>query len=424
MQEEILIEWNPWWLREFKPDYAGRDILKRVGNWMERREILALTGSRRSGKTTVMYLLIEKLLGKLPKDNILFIKCDDERVEEEKIIEAAREKHQELFNPEGRVYLFLDEVQEIWNWERTVKRLYDLGQDIKIILTGSRLMKQELSSSLAGRFASFTIYPFSFREFLKCRGLSVGVGVERLSKTNEIRYQLREYLEWGGFPEVVLEGSKEMKKELLGFYSDSILYRDVVRRSGIRDVDRVERLKSYLLANVSNLLNYNRIAKHLGVAPDTVASYIRAMEDANFVFPVPAFSFSLKKQQINPKKVYCIDNGIRNSVGFRFSSDVGRLYENVVFLQLKRRYEEIYYWRNRDGEVDFLIKEGQDMVLAIQVCYDVEAAGEREHSSLLAALKEFGLAEGLVITGNMRDVREFGNRKIRYVPLWEWLLEE
>ena len=424
MKEEILTEWNPWWTENYESDFVDRGVCKAMEKWMARREILPITGPRRSGKTTVMYLTIKKLLRTVPRENILFIKCDDERVGEDGLIERAREKYLELFNPEGTIYMFLDEVQETGNWDKTVKRIYDLNENTKILLSGSRLLKRELSLSLAGRFVYFDVYPFSFKEFLKCVNVELRDKMQQLSNKDTIKYHLRGYIQWGGFPEIVLEGDREMKKELLKFYSDSILYRDVVTRTGIKRVEKVEQLKNYLLANISNLLNYNRIAKHLGISTDTVVSYVNAMENAYYMFPVPLFAYSLKKQQINPKKIYCIDTGIRNAVGFSFSSDIGRLYENIVFLHLKKRYDEIFYWKNGRGEVDFLVKEGTRIVQAIQVCYDTEDAWEREEISLLAALDEFELEEGLVVTEDTRDLKVVGGKRIRYLPLWEWLLEE
>ena len=422
MKEEILVEWNPWWTGSYERDCSPRAAWDNISKWLDRKEIVALTGARRSGKTTIMYIVIEKLLEHLPKENILFLKCDDERVRTETLIETARESHGELFDPNGRIYLFLDEVQELDNWDRSVKRLYDLHEDVKIFLTGSRLLKRELSTSLAGRFASFTIHPFSFREFLTCRGLELRGRAELLAARDAVKHHLRDYLEWGGFPEIILEERRDLKQELLRFYSDSILYRDVVQRVGIQRVDKVESLKSFLLANISNLLSYNKVAKILGVSPDTIASYLHAMEEAYYFFQVPIFSYSLKKQQINPRKIYCVDTGIRNAVGFRFSSDIGRLYENLVFLHLKRQYDRIYYWKSGGGEVDFLVMEGDRITRAIQVCYDLEGARAREEKALLLALEEFELAEGVIITGDLRDTWRVQGRTIRLIPLWEWLL--
>ncbi len=423
MNEEILVEWNPWWTNDLHSEFMDRTALKEIEKWLDRKEIMPITGCRRSGKTTLMYMIIKELLEKTDKENILFIKCDDERVEEKNIIETAMEKHKEMFNPKGMVYIFLDEVQEIKNWNQTVKRIFDLDENAKMFLSGSRLLKSELSTALAGRFVYFDIYPMSFVEYLTARGVLIENRTDMLSKKSKIKHHLREYLKWGGFPEIVLENNDERKRKLLRFYSDSILYRDVIQRGSINKPEKVEKLKSYLLANFTNLLNYNKIAKHLGVSSDTVSSYIHLMEESYFVFSVPLFSYSIKKQQFNPKKIYCIDNGIRNSTGFKFSDDIGRLYENTVFLELKRRYDEIYYWQKDGKEVDFLIKKGNSVEKLIQVCFDASNAHKREEEALVLGMDEFDLREGTIISGNTRKNVDKRGKRIRYIPLWEWLSE-
>lgn len=424
LREDILVEWNPWWDGEFEFEFVEREVWNRIEKWVDRKNIVALTGCRRSGKTTLMYIAIKKLLEENSPEQILFIKCDDERVEEP-IIENALEKHAELFNLEKKVYLFLDEVQNAKDWEKTVKRIFDLDQDIKIFLSGSRLLRKEISSSLAGRCAYFSVYPFNFSEFLSSKGLEIEGKIEAVSKKDQIMYYLREYLEWGGFPEISLEDDKEMKKELLGFYSDTILYRDVIERSGIKKVDKMEKIKSYLIANLSNPINYTKLARRLSISSDTVSSYIKEMENAYFVFPIPYFSYSLKKQQINPKKIYCVDNGLRNYAGFRFSEDIGRLYENVVFLDLKRSGKEVYYWKDEKGrETDFITKYAKEIDQAIQVCYDVEEAGNRERHGLVSTLKKFDLKEGIIITRDYEKTEKTDNKKIKYIPLWKWLISK
>lgn len=424
LREDILVEWNPWWDGEFEFEFVEREVWNRIEKWVDRKNIVALTGCRRSGKTTLMYIAIKKLLEENSPEQILFIKCDDERVEEP-IIENALEKHAELFNLEKKVYLFLDEVQNAKDWEKTVKRIFDLDQDIKIFLSGSRLLRKEISSSLAGRCAYFSVYPFNFSEFLSSKGLEIEGKIEAVSKKDQIMYYLREYLEWGGFPEISLEDDKEMKRELLGFYSDTILYRDVIERSGIKKVDKMEKIKSYLIANLSNPINYTKLARRLSISSDTVSSYIKEMENAYFVFPIPYFSYSLKKQQINPKKIYCVDNGLRNYAGFRFSEDIGRLYENVVFLDLKRSGKEVYYWKDEKGrETDFITKHGKEIDQAIQVCYDVEEAGDRERNGLVSTLKKFDLKEGIIITRDYEKTEKIDEKKIKYIPLWKWLMNK
>ncbi len=422
MQEQILVEWNPWWTGDLKSDYLEREVLEKIILWIDKKQVIPITGCRRSGKTTIMYILIKYLLTKVPGENILFIKCDDERIQEENLIESARTKHLEMFNPTGKVYIFLDEVQEQKDWDRTVKRIYDLDKDVKIFLSGSRLLKSELSTSLAGRFVYFEVYPLSFREFIKAKNVTIDGKLEIISKRHMIKNHLREYIQWGGFPEIVLEKNESFKKELLKFYSDSILYRDVIKRSNVTKTDKVENLKNYLFPNISNLLNYSKIAKHLGISSDTVSSYLHAMEEAYFFFSLSIFSHSLKKQQVNPKKIYCTDTGIRNAVGFKFSRDLGRLYENIVFMELKRYNDEMYYWKDSSGEVDFLIMKGDEIVEAIQVCCDVSAADERETRSLLSALDKFDLDKGTIISGDTRDMKDIEGKTIDYIPLWEWLL--
>ena len=196
----------------------------------------------------------------------------------------------------------------------------------------------------------------------------------------------------------------------------------MIKRSNVTKTDKVENLKNYLFPNISNLLNYSKIAKHLGISSDTVSSYLHAMEEAYFFFSLSIFSYSLKKQQVNPKKIYCTDTGMRNAVGFKFSSDLERLYENIVFMELKRYNDETYYWKDSSGEVDFLIKKGDEIVEAIQVCYDVSIANERETRSLLSALYKFNLDKGIIISGDTGDVKNIDGKTIEYVPFWEWLL--
>lgn len=424
MKEEILLEWNPWWNKESEQKYVERDLWKKIRNWIDRPDIVALSGVRRSGKTTLMYIIIDHLLEEVSPEQILFVKCDDERVEEP-IVEQAREKHIELFNPDGRIYLFLDEVQNAEDWDKTVKRIYDLNREVKIFLSGSRLLKKEISTSLAGRCAYFSVYPFSFAEFLRAKGVEIGSEIDKIGKKGEIKHELREFLEWGGFPEIVLEEDEEIKEELLGFYSDTILYRDVLEGSSIRKPEKLEKLKSFLMSNITNPVSYNKLSEQLGISHESVSSYIKEMENAYYFFTVPRFSFSVKKQQINPKKIYCVDNGLRNYSGFRFSDDIGRLFENGVFRHLQNRGEEIYYWRDDKGrETDFILKNGKKVEQALQVCSDIGESKEREIKGLLSALKKFNLKVGTIITSDREGKEEIDGRTVRYIPLWKWLIGE
>ncbi len=333
-------------------------------------------------------------------------------------------------NPEGRMFVFVDEVQEIPEWEKTLKRIYDLENDFKFFITGSNfsVLREDLASKLAGRIAYFELYPFSFREFLKTKGITAGKLI--VSRKHEIKHHLMQYLETGGFPEVVLENDEEKKKQLLQFYYDTIIYRDIVKRRGIRSSLKLERMINYFLQNISNLSNFSKIGKSVSLSTDSISEYAGYLQDAFLIFSIQVLSFSVKKQEINPKKIYCVDTGIRNVKGFRFSKDSGRLMENAVFVELKRRnctnpLAEIFYWKSADGrEVDFIIKDGAKVNEIIQVCWDTEEekAKERETGGIVESLKEFKLKEGIIITEDEEKEEAMNGKRIMFVPFWKWLI--
>lgn len=431
MDKEILVEWNPHWKEETGPKLIERELLKDIEQWLERKEILGFIGVRRSGKTTLMSILINRLSSKIPPKNILFVKCDDDRVTKENLINDVIKSYRELINPKGKIFVFIDEVQEVDNWENTLKRIYDLEKDLKLIISGSNfsMLKEDFSYKLAGRIAYFEVYPLSFQEFLKTK-LTISDEISAYSRKNEIKHHLFEYMELGGFPEVVLENDPSTKKQLLQFYFDTIIYRDIIKKRGIRNAVKMEKMVNLLLQNISNPMNFSKIGKNISLSVDTVGGYAANLNDAYLVFNVPIFSYSVKAQEINPKKIYCIDSGIRNIKGFRFSRDYGRIAENIVFIELKRRYfsdplSRIFYWHNKNQkETDFLLMKELKIREAFQVCWDISQpeVKKREVEGLLCALNEFDLESGLIITEDYEGEEIIGDKKITYMPLWLWLM--
>jgi len=431
MNGEFLVEWNPWWGKEVNFNYFERDLQEEILKWVRRREVIGLLGVRRSGKTTLMYLIINFLLKSgVRKENILFIKADDNRVSKEGLIQESIDSYKELMNPKGRVFVFIDEVQEIKEWSGTLKRFYDLNQGFKFFVSGSNssMLKEDLSFKLAGRVVYFELFPFSFKEFLKSR-VNVEDKIQILSKKNEVKHFLLEYLEFGGFPEIIMEKDKKMKNQLLIFYYDTIIYRDVVKRRKIRFTSKIEKMINFYLQNVSKLVNFTKVGKQVFLSTDTVVEYTKFLQDAFFIFYVPIFDYSVKKQEVNPKKIYCVDSGLRNAKGFKFSNDFGKLYENTVFIELKRKISNnplsnIFYWKGKN-ECDFLIKKGNEIIEAIQVVYDLnEENKQREINGLIEALEEFNINKGLIITRDYEGIEEVEGKKIEFVPLWKWLLKE
>lgn len=429
---DLIFEWNPWWKKEYNFEGINREKIKDILPWMSRKEIIALIGVRRSGKTTLFYEIIEYLIkkGVNPK-GIFFVKADDDRIKTKGLIDAAIDEYRKQVNPRSKFYLFIDEIQEISGWQKTLKRIYDLEKDIKILISGSNasLLKQETSSLLAGRFSYFEVFPFSFREYLKAKGIEVKNRLGIIENKYIIRKLLDEYTKEGSFPEVTLEKREKIKKELIKFYFDSIFYRDIIKRKQIRNPAKMEMLIKYLLQNISNLINFSKIAKAVELTSDSVTEYIKALEDAYLVFYINVFEFSYKKQIISPKKTYCVDSGIRNIVGFSFSEDIGRLYENIVFNSIRRKNEDIYYWRSpQHEEVDFVVKHGAKVKELIQVCFgfkDLETKN-REVKSLIKASKELKCNDLTIITEDYEkeeSIELLGiKRKIKIIPAWKWLL--
>jgi len=430
MNREALVQWNPWWSQKHSFNLIDRDIKKELLGWLGRREIIGIIGARRSGKTSLMFLIIEHLLKKTNPKNILFIKCDDDRVEKEGLVSKSVERYYDMVSPKGNIYIFIDEIQEVPGWENTLKRMYDIEKGMKFFISGSNfsVLKEDMTQKMAGRLAYFEIYPFSFKEIVT-REINTSDKLQALSKKKEIRHMLFRYMEFGGFPEVVLENDKTKKGQILQFYYDTIVYRDIIKRRGIRNTAKLDKMINYFLQNISNPASFSKTGKRVFLSTDSVVEYMKHLQDAFFLFSVSMFSFSVKKQEINPKKVYCIDNGLRNIKGFRFSEDYGRLAENTVFLELLRRNSsnplfKVYYWRNNKHEVDFVTKDGLKVKELIQVCWDIESrkTKQREVCGLLEAMKELKLRKATIVTESKDGGETVSGKRIDYVPLWKWLL--
>ncbi|MBU3897139.1 MAG: ATP-binding protein [Nanoarchaeota archaeon] len=407
-----------------------RAIASNIKEFLNKRHILAITGVRRSGKTTIMHQLMDYLIkSNIPKENIIYFNFDNKKLyplngDE---LDIFLDTYMEEFSvsKKHKLYLFLDEIQNIPNWERWIKGIYDTKTNIKFIISGSSatLLSSELSTLLTGRNLKFEVFPFSFFEYLKYKKLAYQSlnELKFSSKKIPLKKLFKEYIEYGGFPEVF---DYKKKKYLLQSYYEDIILKDVVKRFEIESSKTIEDLASVLMANISNLISYNKLKDTLDSSVNTVKNYMKYLETAYLFFEMNIFSYSMKKQIVNQRKVYCIDTGLRNVVSFRFSEDIGRIVENIVFIELKRRDKEIYYWKDKN-EVDFIVKEGLKPKQLIQVCWDVsdKKTKQREIDGLLEAMKKFKLRKGLIITEDYEKEEKVDNKTIKYIPLWKWLLE-
>jgi predicted AAA+ superfamily ATPase len=389
--------------------------------------VISLIGLRRAGKTFYFYQLINNLIeDSINPSQILYINFEDDRIlplnvkELNTILEAYYELYPE--NTSETLYLFFDEIQNIHNWELFIRRVHD-KKNARIYITGSssKLLSKEIATSLRGRTLSYYLFPLSFEEFLRFRQVTLNKDFEYTDARFKVKKLFSEYLGGGGFPEVVLE-AEELRQDILRNYFEMFIYRDLVERFSIRNISLLKSLVKFLITNIGTTFSvnsfYRTIKKDMPVGKDTLMEYLSYLEDINLIYLVPIFSYSLKKQQVNPRKVYCIDNGLRNAVSFMFSKDEGRLAENLVFLELKRRNKEPYYWKNK-GEVDFIVKDRDSSLTAINVSYTDEI-DERETKALLEFADEFSpkVKELILLT---KDLEKTEGR-IKIIPLWKWLI--
>jgi hypothetical protein len=346
------------------------------------------------------------LLKKLP--NFYYLNFEDTRLDSFQVEDF--EKLDEIFKEdysESEYYLF-DEIQNIDKWELFVRSRLDKQK--KFIITGSNasLLSKELGTRLTGRHINMELFPFSFMESLS------------MTKVKASATSFSKYLRSGGFPEYLRYKKQEILRELL----TDIIQRDIVVRHKLRDSKTVKTLALYLLSNTGNEFSYNNLKKMFNLGSvNTAIAFVSYFEDSYLLFTVPKFDYSLKKQIVNAKKVYSIDNGLSTSNSASFSSDLGRMLENSVFLHLRRKYKEIFYFKGK-RECDFLVKGQNKIKMAIQVSYELnEGNKQREFDGLLEAIKTFDLAEGLILTFDQEDKFEIDGKHIIAKPVWKWMLE-
>jgi len=410
-------------LREITLEYLGalekseeipREITLPRGD-----DIKAVVGPRRVGKTFLMLKTAKELIEN--GENVLYRPLDEPEVRKLTARQLAEEIRREF--PEGRVTLFLDEVQEWNDWDTKLRWLHDVG-DFNIYIPGSSsaLLSSEIPSKLRGRHISKLILPLSFREI---------TGKEQpttFRDRGKLRKLLDEYLKWGGFPEVWLTKSREKLISIL----ETIFYRDIIERFAFRDVREFREVFYYVLSLYGGYFTYRslqRALKGLGVEANvkTIMNYIHAMESSFLVFELPLFSTSTKRIMRSPRKLYLVDTAFTGL--FFKGQDTGRKIENLVFLELLREKSyrnpliELSYYSDGDNEVDFVIRVGNDVRELVQVTYGIDPSNyEREVLSLIKVGKRLGVNSLTLVTmDEEKTIRERG-RTVKVVPLWKFLL--
>jgi len=396
-----------------------RNKLSNLNGILKHKINIVITGPRRSGKST--FLL--QWMNKVYKDNFYYFDFSDDRVVDFKTedLQVLYELFLELYG-EKKVFFF-DEIQGKYDWNKFVNRLYSEGYRFFITGSNAELLSKEISTYLTGRHYDVTILPFSFNEFLGYNKVDLDfVGTKN---TIKIKSKLESYLNNGGFPEVVTFGNKDI---LDNVYKD-VINKDIVLRYGIKEEEVFKKLSLYLISNFARDFSYTSLKNTFGLGSvNTTSNYVSYLVDAYIVFELQKYDYSLKKQDKSSKKIYCVDLGLINKIAFAFSENLGRLYENAVFIELLNRgYEKnIYYYKTKSNkEVDFILLEGIKPKSLIQVCYDLSnlETKKRETSALVEASEELNCNNLLIITKDYEGVEAVGKKKIKYTPLWKWLLE-
>ncbi|MEM3555965.1 MAG: ATP-binding protein [Candidatus Micrarchaeia archaeon] len=429
---EVLNDWN-FWSKEQPIGIEREEYLNVLFNILNTTDtILAIVGVRRAGKSFLLRQLAKKLMNKgVGKDSILIVNFEDERFGERnlQLLRDIYETYMEEFKSPKNRFIFLDEIQTVREWEKFARGIHE-RREAKLIISGSsaKMLSEELATLLTGRSLNFFIYPLDFREFLQFKKIEVKNKLELVEKRFVIKKYMKEYLEFGGFPEVVL--SNEKLRILLSYF-DTVVLKDVVDRFRIREREKIRVLAKYYLSNVSSPVTFRRISEFLKIPLKTTERFSNYLEIANLIFFIKRFSFSLKEQEKSPRKVYAIDTGLSNAIGFRFSENIGRIIENAVALELRRRQSfiptlEVYYWKGNGGkEVDFVVKNRGKLQL-IQACRSVEKAEvkKREIQALLKASNELKCNNLVVVTEDYEGSERVKKKEVKFIPLWRWLLSE
>ena len=424
----ILNDWN-YWNRNL-PNTKPREFYdNKIERYLKYNEVIVIKGIRRSGKSTLMINQIKKLTNRsVDINNILFVNLEDPRFVgylNLELLEKIKESFLEYLSPKGKPYIFLDEIQNIPNWEKWVNKEYELKLS-NIIISGSNssMLNSEIASTISGRYLEVDVYPLSFKEFLEFKDIKIEKKLDIISKKIEINRAFEEYIKYGAFPKV-LEYKPEDKRELLNTYKNTILLKDIVARYKLKDFKTLEEMAIYLLSNSGITISINRLKNLFKVSYDMAKAYVEYLCRAYMVFEVNKFDYSLKKQNLNDKKYYSIDTGLSNILRVPSLQTRGSDIENIVFIELLRRGYKVYYYKTANNlEIDFLVQKEQEIVMLIQVTKSLKDKNtkQREMRAFEIAKKELKLesVESVIICEETIDSNE--NEEVKIVRLIDWLI--
>jgi len=391
---------------------------------------VVVTGVRRCGKTTILIQFINHLIeNKAAKPTqTLYVNFEDPRLpvqDSSPLLDQIITAHMAFVDPQGPRYIILDEVQRLPQWERWVRIQQDKNPDMHVIVSGSsaELLSRELATLLTGRHLDLEVFPLDLSEYLRFHGIDPD---DPLSDAEKIKSLASAYISASTFPAVVLTPEPDLKERMvLQIYRD-IINHDVARRYEVREIEKLEAVATTFMASVPGPVTLNGTKRALcgRVSLDSIERFSRYLEEPYLLFFLNTHSFSAGKRERSPRKVYAVDNGLLLVSSHRFSSDRGKLLENAVFLDLRRKGCEIYRLMDKK-EVDFLIWDGTETVVLINVCLDVSNASTkaREVDGLRQAMHQFNLDKGIIVTLNHSETLSVDEGTIELLPYRIWALQ-
>ena len=394
-------------------------------------KIITLIGVRRSGKSSILYETINRLTKNVSKDNIVYINFEDEGLDlTTKELDEIIESYRELYPNKDlkRCYFFFDEIQNVNGWERFVRRLYDtISKHIFITGSNSKLLSSEIATSLRGRTLTFEVFPLSFREYLNF--LDIEQDLYSSKAVAKIKNAQNAFLQDGAFPEILFL-DKQYHIQLLQEYFNVLLYQDLVERYSISNTTALKYFLKRLLASSTKQISINKIYNELKsngikIGKNTLYDFLDYAQNIYLSLILHRYDNTLVNKELGEKKVFSIDVGLNNAIEFCFSKNLGKALENVVFLELRREFKDIFYYRDNSSECDFLIQKNGELK-AYQVTYEMssEDTKKREIKGLINACKKFNLKNGTIITYDTLDSIVIDDININIVPFYRWVIEK
>ncbi len=386
-------------IKEHNQSEAKSKTIKREKELpLKSNNVIVVTGVRRSGKSTLLQQLFKNVKNKV------FLNFEDTRLEGFEFSDFKK-LEQIVISGKTTCYIF-DEIQNIQGWEKYVRYAHDKGYHFYITGSNASMLSRELGTRLTGRYIQTELFPFNYHEYLL------------YTKEKSGTVSLKNYLARGGFPEFLAPKNHEYLRTLLR----DIVIRDIAVRRNIKNEHVILRLALHLISNIGKEISYNNISKVIGIkSVRTTIDYCDFLKESYLLDFVPRFSFSIKQQQMNPKKVYSVDTGMARANSLSFSEDYGRMLENAVFLHLRRLSGDILYFRDAKSECDFMVRQNEKIIFAVQVCWHLTDDNlKREITGLENAMTTTGTKKGIIITFDQED--SFG--KIKTIPFWKWIEQD